>query len=107
MRVLTFFGILIGLISALFYSLDSHLEKFYIFDPSELHELSKAAIAAHGNDTRSVVKFIVDELRADAKLSPYISNEEEWIFNNAGGAMGGMYLIHASASFPYSLPLVW
>lgn len=68
---------------AVVYTLDSHLESFYIFNPPQLHDLSTRAIAAHGNDTRSVVSYIVDELKASPAGS-HINLQEEWIFNNAG-----------------------
>ena len=98
---LTVLTVVIALVSALFYFLDSHLEWFYIFKPSELHDLSLRAIGAHGNDTRAVVDFIVGEL--SQKLpGGYVNLDEEWIFNNAGGAMGAMYIIHAS-----KYPVVW
>lgn len=77
--------------------LDYEMEEFYIFTPDQLHTLAKDAIATHGNDTRSVVQYIVDDL----KVKPYgkhINLDEEWVFNNAGGAMGAMYIIHASES---------
>jgi C-8 sterol isomerase len=96
--------VLAGL-SALFYYLDSHLEWFYIFDTKELHDLSVRAIGAHGNDTRSVVNFIVSEL-SEKLPGGYVNLDEEWIFNNAGGAMGAMYIIHASTSLPLSSPVL-
>ncbi|KAF2800111.1 C-8 sterol isomerase [Melanomma pulvis-pyrius CBS 109.77] len=94
MRVLSFIGIVIALFSSLCYFLDSRLDKFYIFDPSQLHELSLKAIELHGNDTTSVVKHIVADL--SGKHPGHVNVEQEWIFNNAGGAMGAMYVIHAS-----------
>jgi C-8 sterol isomerase len=97
-RTLTRLAVIIALVSALFYFLDSHLESFYIFSPPELHELSLRAIAAHGNDTRSVVGYIVGEL-SEKLPGGYVNLDEEWIFNNAGGAMGAMYIIHASELF--------
>ncbi|KAF9739545.1 Squalene epoxidase [Paraphaeosphaeria minitans] len=94
MRTLTFLGALVAAISSLMYMLDSHLENFYVFDPTELHILSKSAIAAHGNDTRAVVDYIVEHL---AKTHPsHVNVQEEWVFNNAGGCMGAMTIIHAS-----------
>ena len=92
---LTLLAVIVALLSALFYFLDSHLEWFYIFTPSELHDLSLRAIGAHGNDTRAVVEFIVGEL-SEKLPGGYVNLDEEWIFNNAGGAMGAMYIIHAS-----------
>ena len=92
---LTSLAVIVALLSALFYFLDSHLEWFYIFTPSELHDLSLRAIGAHGNDTRAVVEFIVGEL-SEKLPGGYVNLDEEWIFNNAGGAMGAMYIIHAS-----------
>lgn len=88
-------AVVVALLSALFYFLDSHLDWFYILSPPELHDLSLRAIAAHGNDTRSVVAYIADELHSKLP-GGYINLDQEWIFNNAGGAMGAMYLIHAS-----------
>ncbi|KAK4547594.1 C-8 sterol isomerase [Oleoguttula mirabilis] len=76
--------------------LNSRLESFYIFTPEQLHDLSLKAIAQHGNDTSGVVTSIVNDLRADPKVASSLSVDEEWVFNNAGGAMGAMYVIHAS-----------
>lgn len=82
---------------AIYAFLDAKLfDRHYIFTPENLHSLSKDAIAQHGNNTRAVVDSIVQHLRADVNLSPYLSVDEEWCFNNAGGAMGAMYIIHAS-----------
>lgn len=96
-RRFTILAILIPILSLLYYFLESQLQTgaFYIFDPPLLHNLSLRAIAAHGNDTRSVVSYIVGELN-DKLPGGYVNLDEEWIFNNAGGAMGAMYIIHAS-----------
>jgi C-8 sterol isomerase len=93
---LKFFAILIGVLSPVVYLLEQNLESFYIFKPDHLHDLAKRGIVAHGNDTRGVVKYIIDELGTQVGTKNHINHDEEWIFNNAGGAMGAMYIIHAS-----------
>ncbi|KAF7860660.1 hypothetical protein EAF04_008179 [Stromatinia cepivora] len=95
MTKLLTYGAIFGLLTTLYYFLDSRLESFYIFTPTQLHDLSQRAIGAHGNDTAQVVKYIVDEL-SEQHPGGYINLDQEWIFNNAGGAMGAMYIIHAS-----------
>lgn len=97
-RLLFLLAALVGLLSPVVYLLEQRLESFYIFDTDHLHDLSKRAIAAHGNDTRSVVSYIVGELHGNSALANHVNLDEEWIFNNAGGAMGAMYIIHASES---------
>ncbi|BCR95563.1 C-8 sterol isomerase [Aspergillus awamori] len=95
MRCASFAVALLALFTGLYSYLNARLEQFYIFDPSHLHDLSQRAIAAHGNDTRSVVNFIVSEL-GEKVTDTHLNLDEEWVFNNAGGAMGAMYIIHAS-----------
>lgn len=96
LRVLTWLGVLIGVLAPLFYILDQNVQRFFIFDTEHLHDLAKRSIATHGNDTRNIVGYIVNELHS---MHPSNVNlKEEWIFNNAGGAMGAMYIIHASVT---------
>lgn len=95
MRTFTFLVALLAALVGFYNYFESRLEQFYIFDPSHLHDLSQRAIAAHGDDTRSVVNYIVAELEQKVP-SVHINKDEEWVFNNAGGAMGAMYIIHAS-----------
>ncbi|GAA88715.1 C-8 sterol isomerase [Aspergillus luchuensis] len=84
MRCASFAVALLALFTGLYSYLNARLEQFYIFDPSHLHDLSQRAIAAHGNDTRSVVNFIVSEL-GEKVTDTHLNLDEEWVFNNAGG----------------------
>ncbi|KAK4620092.1 C-8 sterol isomerase [Fulvia fulva] len=92
-------SIFIALLAAsygLYLFLESQLENFYIFTPSHLHQISLSAISKHGNNTEAIVSSIVSDLQAIPSIAPYINLDQEWVFNNAGGAMGAMYIIHAS-----------
>ncbi|CAH0028130.1 unnamed protein product [Clonostachys rhizophaga] len=94
----TILGAVIGFLSVAVYLIDRNLESFYIFDKPYMHDLSKRAIYAHGNDTDAIVKYIVSELyeKYPSAVNPRHDDPSEWMFNNHGSAMGGMYIIHAS-----------
>jgi C-8 sterol isomerase len=92
---LSLLAVFLAVSSALYSFLDARLDQFYIFDPEHLHDLSQHAIMTYGEDTRSIVSFIVAELQEKVG-EKYLNTIEEWVFNNAGGAMGAMYIIHAS-----------
>lgn len=96
-RFLTWIAILIGVLTPVVYLLEQNLESFYIFDKDHLHDLAKRGIAAHGNDTQGIVSYITTELHE--KHPNNVNLDVEYIFNNAGGAMGAMYIIHASKFF--------
>lgn len=74
-------------------------ERWFVFDPQFLHELANEAIAANpNNDTRGMISHILTNLTTTFPSSQVSLNtdQHEWVFNNAGGAMGAMYIIHAS-----------
>lgn len=97
MNLIPLFVALSALLYGTYVFLESNLEKFYVFEPTQLHDFAKSAIAEHGNDTRAIVTDIVANLQTTA-AKPYVNLDQEWVFNNAGGAMGAMYIIHASKS---------
>lgn len=75
-------------------------QRWYVFEPTALHQLAQAAIAAAPapDDIEFMVEYISKNLTetyptTTVGLNP---NTKEWVFNNAGGAMGAMYIIHAS-----------
>jgi C-8 sterol isomerase len=72
--------------------------RWYVFDPTNLHELAKNAITASPNNTAGMIQHIVTNLTATHPATQIRINTDssEWVFNNAGGAMGAMYIIHAS-----------
>ncbi|KAF7361741.1 C-8 sterol isomerase [Mycena venus] len=80
--------------------LDTIKERWYVFNPTELHELAQAAIASASspNDTAGMIRHIVTNLTLTHPSNKIKLNVDssEWVFNNAGGAMGAMYIIHAS-----------
>jgi C-8 sterol isomerase len=65
----------------------------YIFEPRILQQVVKDALAKNIR-TDKVVEIIVGELAK--RYSDHINTRPAWLFNNAGGAMGAMWVLHAS-----------
>ncbi|KAK0522219.1 C-8 sterol isomerase [Tilletia horrida] len=83
--------------------LESIKHNHYVFDPVKLHALVKDSLASTRslNSTDALFDDILRRLREDERIAPTLNKvswkeESEWMFNNAGGAMGAMYIIHAS-----------
>ncbi|GAA5849004.1 hypothetical protein JCM3766R1_005423 [Sporobolomyces carnicolor] len=114
-------AVVLALLTFVCQFLDSIKSRWYIFDPPKLHALALEALELHGNDTVSVLSHIVTSLDREhassstinrdfsstplvvvdpetGKIAPesYTANDREWVWNNAGGAMGHMFVIHAS-----------
>ncbi|KAI0840028.1 ERG2 and sigma1 receptor-like protein [Hypoxylon sp. FL0890] len=97
-KLLTIIGVLIGVFTPIVYLIERNLESLSVFKLDELHDLSMRGVKEYGNDTAKIVEYIVKELHENhpSYVNPKWNDPDEWFFNNAGGAMGGMYIIHAS-----------
>lgn len=75
-------------------------DRWYVLDPPFLHELARDAIAASPDNAEGMIQHILTNLTATfpqpSNQIALNTNSSEWVFNNAGGAMGAMYIIHAS-----------
>lgn len=76
-------------------------DRFFIFDPEKLHSLVLKSIETHGKtDTKAIVHGFVDLLNADKAVSKHLNLRQDWILNNAAGAMGAIWIVHASVFLP-------
>ncbi|KAI0918405.1 C-8 sterol isomerase [Taiwanofungus camphoratus] len=82
--------------------LDVIKDRWYVFTPEGLHELAQAAVAAapEPSDINFMVSYIISNLTETYPSTTIAlnSNSSEWVLNNAGGAMGAMYVVHASVT---------
>ncbi|CCG80617.1 C-8 sterol isomerase Erg2 [Taphrina deformans PYCC 5710] len=85
-------------LSPIFYLLDSQVHTQFVFKPDKLQELSKIAIAQHANETDPTALFttLTQLLRGEYGDAVQPWTADDWFFNNAGGAMGSMVILHAS-----------
>lgn len=69
----------------------------YIFSPAEMSIIAKQAIQdgqRHDGSLNYTVQSVVDQLRS--RHPRHILSNPPWMFNNAGGAMGSMLVLHCS-----------
>ncbi|KKY21431.1 putative c-8 sterol isomerase [Phaeomoniella chlamydospora] len=91
-------SLILAVLAPLLYIIDSFLPTQYVFDPARLQEISRNAISIHGNNSEPLLRQITQDLKAEYGDAVVDWEKEDWFFNNAGGAMGSMVILHASIS---------
>lgn len=96
-----FVGKLSLIVIAVFYLLSwlrvNVLPQFYVFDRDHLQTIGKSVLAANpGASSDTILRAMHAALKED--YGDYIVDwdDNEWVYNNAGNAMGSMLVLHAS-----------
>ena len=97
LKFLFFGGMIFYMMNFLYYT---WLPTNYIFDKEELQKFVKDTLAVTPKDDIEAIFVTLQEKLEERYGSAYINklNMDDWVFNNAGGAMGQMFILHASIS---------
>lgn len=86
-----------SLLDNLFYT---WLPKNYVFDSKQIQSLIQETLQEHSDsDTKTLIESLIPKFQETyGKDLINDLNYEEWVYNNAGGSMGTMFILHASIS---------
>lgn len=93
MKISTFLFVIFACITIVVV-VDPLIPRFYAINPNKLQQIQREVLSRSHNRT---IDCLNDLIRSLKRAYPNLLNSKsEWIFNNAGGAMGAVYILHAS-----------
>mmetsp|Transcript_4624 Transcript_4624/g.7852 ORF Transcript_4624/g.7852 Transcript_4624/m.7852 type:complete len:215 (+) Transcript_4624:161-805(+) len=68
----------------------------YVFSAEKMQQIARESIAESKGNVDEMLPLVVKKLATE--YPDFIIPEPQWLFNNAGGAMGSMLVLHCSLS---------